>query len=308
MAFNGVMFHHFHSDAHPVSQGSISAEELDELIDFVAERRSILAAAEYAERASLGTLRDNDTCLTFDDALRCQVDVAQPVLESRGLTGFFFVYSSAFTGDPDPLEIYRHFRTSCFESVDDFYREFHEVVGDLFPGSNDAVHDQFESSSYLSEFAYYSVSDRRFRFMRDEVLSKEQYKCAMAALMDRHVYSAAAVAEALYMHTEDVTELASRGHLVGLHSDTHPTSLPSLDRDEQLREYATNFRVVSQITGVEPTWMSHPCGKYSDATLNILRDLGITLGFRSSMAITTAPSMLEVPREDHANLMRELRA
>jgi hypothetical protein len=54
--------------------------------------------------------------------------------------------------------------------------------------------------------------------------------------------------------------------------------------------------------------MSHPCNSYNDATLVILRELGIVLGFCSNMLRPIAPSPLEYPREDHANLLKRLAA
>src|SRR4051812_1212306 len=103
------MFHHFHGGAHARGQGAISAQQLDELLDFVGAGR-ILPALEWQERSTRGTLAPDDLCITFDDALRCQVDIALPVLESRGLTAFWFVYSSVFEGVRERLEIYRHVR------------------------------------------------------------------------------------------------------------------------------------------------------------------------------------------------------
>ena len=55
--------------------------------------RNILPADEWMARATSDRLDENDLCLTFDDALRCQYDVALPVLEKYGLTAFWFVYS-----------------------------------------------------------------------------------------------------------------------------------------------------------------------------------------------------------------------
>jgi hypothetical protein len=52
--------------------------------------------------------------------------------------------------------------------------------------------------------------------------------------------------------------------------------------------------------------MSHPCNSYNTTTLEVLRELGITLGFRANMA-GGFDSRLERPREDHANLMRTMK-
>jgi len=74
------MFHHFHSDKHQTGQGSLSAEDLDEMIGHLDPER-ILGAGEWMDRAKKNNLGENDLCLTFDDALRCQYYVALPVLK-----------------------------------------------------------------------------------------------------------------------------------------------------------------------------------------------------------------------------------
>src|ERR1700712_3764530 len=126
MPAHGVMFHHFHSSIHPAGQGSISGEELSRLIESIRPER-IVPAREFLLRAERQQLHPNDVCLTFDDNLRCQYDVALPVLRRFGLTAFWFVYTSVLQGNSEPLEIYRAFRTVHFASIDDFYAAFFEA-------------------------------------------------------------------------------------------------------------------------------------------------------------------------------------
>ena len=70
MTAHGMMFHHYHDNCHPVSQGSISAEQPDAMIDYLGRER-ILSADVWLEKAVNNALSDDDLCLTFDDALRC---------------------------------------------------------------------------------------------------------------------------------------------------------------------------------------------------------------------------------------------
>ena len=112
---HSVMFHHFHGDKHPVGQGSLSAIEFEEMIDWLLSRHQMLDANEYIEKLEQKTLGNAEICLSFDDALRCQFDIALPILERKKVKAFFFVYSSPLMGEPDPLEIYRYFRTTNFQ-------------------------------------------------------------------------------------------------------------------------------------------------------------------------------------------------
>jgi hypothetical protein len=52
--------------------------------------------------------------------------------------------------------------------------------------------------------------------------------------------------------------------------------------------------------------MSHPCGNYNIDTLQILKSMNIEIGFRSDSSVTDIKSSLEIPREDHTNILREM--
>src|SRR5690348_4468616 len=121
----GIMFHHFSDAVHPRGQGAISEDDLVCMIRFLG-RENILDAPEWMDRALAGRLGEDEVCLTFDDALRCQYDVAAPVLADFGISGFWFVYSSVFEGGLEPLEIYRYFRTVAFPDIDAFCDAFFE--------------------------------------------------------------------------------------------------------------------------------------------------------------------------------------
>ena len=53
--------------------------------------------------------------------------------------------------------------------------------------------------------------------------------------------------------------------------------------------------------------MSHPCGNYNQMSLSVLKKLGIRIGFLSNMNIKKIRSSLEVPREDHTNILMKMK-
>ena len=80
-----------------------------------------------------------------------------------------------------------------------------------------------------------------------------------------------------------------------------------LNEDEQRYEYKSNHAHLTSLLGEPPAVVSHPCNSYNQTTLRILRSLGVKVGFRANMAIGFS-SELELPREDHANLVRRVAA
>lgn len=301
MPAHGIMFHHFHGERHPPVQGSMSAAELAELIQFVGRER-LRPAREWLGRALHGSLEEGDLCLTFDDNLRCQYDVALPVLRDFGITAFWFVQTSVLEGNLERLEIYRTFRTRCFETVEAFYESFYEV---LDPHELLRALARFDPTSYLADYPFYSDADREFRYVRDELLGPERYMDAMDRLIAARGQTLAGLAEGLWMTPGQLCGLHAEGHVIGLHSHTHPTRMAELPVDVQRNEYQQNHRFLASLLGAPPTVVSHPCNSYGGRTLAILQRLGVQVGFRANMVLWEH-GPLEYPREDHANVLREM--
>jgi len=307
MSAHGVMFHHFHGDDHPVGQGSISGEQLHGIIRSLGRGR-ILPAHEFLDRAIANRLHSHHVCLTFDDNLMCQYDVAVPVLEEFGITAFWFVYTSVMQGNIERLEVYRHFRTTQFDTVDDFYAAFFVRLHESpFGGVAEKCLAKFDPQLYLAAFPFYSDADRRFRYVRDDVLGPSAYGQVMDEMMRCAGYDVRTAAGSLWMGNPEVRSLHESGHVIGLHSHTHPTRLERLNEDEQRYEYKSNHAHLTSLLGEPPAVVSHPCNSYNQTTLRILRSLGVKVGFRANMAIGFS-SELELPREDHANLVRRVAA
>ena len=116
------MFHHFHDDGiHKKSQGSIDKDDFYKMINFIG-KNNILDAEIFFEKLKNKKLKETEVCITFDDALKCQIDIALPVLEELKIKSFFFVYTSVFEQKPDNLEIFRYFRVNYFKNINEFYK------------------------------------------------------------------------------------------------------------------------------------------------------------------------------------------
>ncbi len=312
--FHGLMFHHFHDDGvHTKGQGSISKDDFYKLINFV-DRKNILDADVFFEKFKENKLKENEVCLTFDDAIKCQIDVALPVLEDLKIKSFFFVYTSMFEGKPDNLEIFRYFRMNYFNSVNEFYINFYKVLDKDLNGflkkNKDAINNK------KIKFPFYTVEDIRFRLIRDVYLTKNEYEKNMNLMMKETSFQPKEYYSRLFFAKKDLKQLDSLGHLIGLHSHNHPTLLENLSYDEQKLEYENCISIISKIINKsknEIKFMSHPCGSYNSNTLEILKKLGIELGFKQIMTIEPGKGMkkinnsfLEIARQDHAEIVKRM--
>lgn len=299
----GVMFHHFYSEKHPRGQGAISSTEFEQMINWLEEKFTILSPDDFINGFERKALKSGQICLTFDDSLLCQFDVALPVLESKNLSGFFNVYSSAFSGNPDPLEIFRYFRTVAFETMEDFYSIFFEHLNDSIPESYKEGTIAFQDQvNYLENFPFYTSEDRKFRFFRDRILGKDAYNSHMQDLIEIYKFDVSSIPERVFMSTQQLMSLRNSGHKIGLHSDTHPTEIAALSSSAQKLEYSTNSNFLLSKVGIKAESMAHPCGSYNLDTIDILRDLEVRIGFGSSMNANKWGSEFEIPREDHMTI------
>lgn len=305
MAF-ALMLHHFQNAEHEFGQGALTAEQFAHMLEWMG-LEYFLEPDEWIERAVAGKLREYDRCLTFDDALLCQYDVALPVLDAMNLKAFWFVYSSVFKGSVEKLELYRYFRTTAFPNIDTFYDKFFDHVrrselSDIF---NSGM-SQFDTNTYLSAFSFYTYKDKQFRFVRDKVLGPNRYFGIMDDMISKMPgFSVEASAKNLWMNDSHLVHLTSTGHKVGLHSYSHPTEMAALSASDQRAEYTRNAEHLSGVLGTKQDCASYPCGSYNDDTIPILRDLGVKIAFRSDMR-TGLGTVYELPREDHSHIAMKM--
>ena len=309
------MFHHFHDGdgIHTKSQGSIDKDDFYKMINFIG-RNNILDADIFFEKFKNNKLKEKEVCLTFDDSIKCQIDIALPILEELKIKSFYFVYTSMFEGKPDNLEIFRYFRMNYFNNVDEFYNSFYQVLDkDLktfFEDNND------KNKATKIKFPHYSIEDIKFRLVRDIFLTKSQYEETMLLMFKEKKLNYKDFFKKLFFQKDDLKTLDSLGHLVGLHSHNHPTLLEKLNYDEQKDEYEKCLSSISNILDKpknEIKYMSHPCGSYNKDTLEILKELGIELGFKQIMTIEPEKGMkkinnsfLEIARQDHADIYKRM--
>lgn len=308
---HGIMFHHFHDRKHYQGQGSISQENFENILNFIGLDR-IINPDEWMRRLDAGRLKDKDLCLTFDDGLLSQFDIALPVLEKYNLRGFWFIYSNVFEGQLNKLEIYRVFRSKFFKNVDSFYSVFFDkIFGSKFKNRAKTATKEEDVKKYNENYPFYTANDIRFRFIRDRVLTLGEYETIMNSIIKEHNVNTADLSKNLWMSDGDLAYLNNRGHIIGLHSYSHPTVLANLSFEEQMEEYRRNYDHIKHICGKPPIAMAHPVNSYNDDTFKVLNQLGIRCGFRSNMFPKIEGNKLnsnkyEIAREDHSNITKPI--
>lgn len=302
---HGIMFHHFFNSNHPKSQGAISEDQLVQIIEYIGKQQ-ILTPEEWLDRANNEGLEKSDICLTFDDGLLCQYEIALPVLEHYKIKAFWFIYSSVIEGNIEMFEVYRKFRTVMFSSIEEFYLNFFKILEQSsYKKKVIKALDRFVGKKYLTDYSFYTNNDKKFRYIRDKILGPTSYNLIMKSMLKKYQIDVSKFSTDLWMQKQHLCKLQDSNHIIGLHSHTHPMAMAELSKEKQKFEYETNYRILYKILGKSPKTMSHPCNSYNKTTLRILKDLGINIGFRANMAKAIL-SPLEYPREDHINILTKI--
>lgn len=78
-----------------------------------------------------------------------------------------------------------------------------------------------------------------------------------------------------FLSASQVQELASRGHIIGPHSHTHPERMSALCVDEIIKEWAISQKMLEGLLGYKPQYASVPNGYKSKAVLLAMNNEGI---------------------------------
>ncbi len=309
------MFHHFHDNKkHKKTQGSISGKSFKRIINFIG-KKNILDADIFYKKFSQKKLKKKDVCLTFDDAIKSQIDVALPVLKKLKIKAFFFVYSSIFENKPDFLEIFKYFRNNYFKNENEFYDAFYKYLNtDL---KKFFLKNKNKMNKKKKFFPFYSLQDIKFRLVRDNFLSKKKYINIMKKMMKDKKFNYLKVNNRIFFSKKDLVRLNKLGHIVGIHSHSHPTVINNLSYRSQKYEYSKCLQIVSKILKSSKSKiysMSHPCGNFNKNTLKILDKLDLKLGFKNNMEINENKKIKNalynkflINRENHTNITRMMK-
>ncbi len=303
-----IMFHHFHNyKKHIKTQGSFDKDQLYKLIKKI-EVKNILSPNDFFYKTKNNTIKNYETCITFDDGIKSQFDVAYPVLKDLKIKSFFFIYSSIFEKKINLLELNRYFREVYFNKIDQYYSSFYEVLYKEINKNTIRKILNKNKKIFLKQkkiWKFYSISDLEFRFIRDRVINKSKFEEISINLFNKNRFNYKKLNKNIYINKKNLEILSKDENVIGLHSHTHPTNFDKLSYKKQLQELRKNKQILERITKNDVYSMAFPLGRFNGNTLKILKKLGIKIAFLSQPNIKKK-NLYKISREDHTILYKKL--
>jgi peptidoglycan/xylan/chitin deacetylase (PgdA/CDA1 family) len=251
--------------------------------DFEAELRALAGAVELVSRdaviaAAAGeeALPQHACLVTFDDGLRCQLELAVPVLERLGIPFVVFVCGLPLA-EGRALRVHKihalRERISDAELLVLVQAELGEPVADL-------------EERAAARYRYDTPAAAQVKYLVDVALTGEERERFVDRLFGE-AFDEAAFCRELYLSAAQLEQLEREHGAVGAHSYDHGY-LALMDAATLADDLARNVAALRQATGVAPRAISYPYGTplaVSRAVATAAEDAGFRIGFTMERAL-----------------------
>jgi peptidoglycan/xylan/chitin deacetylase (PgdA/CDA1 family) len=191
-------------------------------------------------------LPDRACVLTFDDGLRCQYDLALPVLQRLGAPAIFFVPGSPL-GEGRVLKVHKLHALRERLTDDELQAR---LPGDLPEVSPAAAQEHYR---------YDTPAAAALKFQLNIRMPPDRRRELVDSLFAAEFPDESALAEELYMNRDQVAALEREHHAVGAHSYSHQP-LATLSNGELEGDLERVTRLLEEVTGSRPRAFSYPYG------------------------------------------------
>jgi peptidoglycan/xylan/chitin deacetylase (PgdA/CDA1 family) len=225
----------------------VTTTRLAEQVELLAHSYELVTRDELlAAVAGDGELPDQACVLTFDDGLRCQVELALPVLERLGAPAIFFIPGRPLA-ERRVLEV--HKLHALRERIPDEQLRA-RLPADLLEVSADEAQ---------AHYRYDSPEAAGLKFLLNIRLQADRRREIVDALFAEEFPDEGSFAKELYADAAQVAELEREHQAVGAHSYAHQplATLSAEELDADLRQVT---EVLREATGAAPRAFSYPYG------------------------------------------------
>ena len=152
----------------------------------------------------------------------------------------------------------------------------------------------------------YSKNEIIFRILRNDILKKNEFEKIMNEMIILKKTNFKKISKNLWMNNNHLKSLYKSGHEIGLHAYDHPYDLKNMSYKEQYSQLNKNYKHIKSIINYKPISIAYPNGSFNKVTIDILKKMGVKIGFCSNMKNIISNNNLKnffFPRMDHFKLL-----
>lgn len=299
----GVMFHHFNDKKNFIkSPGSINLNQFEKIINFI-KVKNIFSADKFSIKKNKNYLEKKQFFLTFDDGLKSQL-LTLKILKKHSIKAFFFINSKYIDSDKISPELIRYFIYIHCKGMKKFFKVFSKScnlnLNTFFDNKKNEI------KKYQSKYKFYSIEDIKFRIIRD-YLDSSKFNSIIKKIMVQKYFNKNKIIKKLYMSKKDLLRIHKMGHIIGLHTHSHPMNIAKLSIRQIKKEFNQNNNTLKKIirSNEDIKSMSYPRGISDIKTKKILKEMGVKIGF-SNILNKKNRSNLEISRINHKYILQKI--
>jgi glycosyltransferase involved in cell wall biosynthesis/peptidoglycan/xylan/chitin deacetylase (PgdA/CDA1 family) len=298
-----LMYHRVAEESFDPWGMAISPANFADQLEWIADHRTVVPLAEFAECNRAGKLPRNAIALTFDDGYACNAAVAVPLLEHHRIPATIFV-------SPTLIDLGREFWWDELQRIVWYARDGvlrldgHEVrVGEAQPDDDRWPFRQPPRTA--RQHAYHRLWSMLYERRPPELAEsmRRLREQAQIPASPRESHRPLTPREARVVRSELID--------FGSHALTHP-SLPLLTTQEKAREIGDSVARCAELTGVEPRSFAYPYGNLDTESQRLVEQAGFLCACKADGSFVTRRSnRFALPRIfvgnwDSARLARHL--
>ena len=283
------MYHYVRELAHspyPRIKGR-TVEAFEEQLEYIAKHYTFITIAQLLSSLSDpdSSLPSNAVVLTFDDGYLDHYTNVFPILESKGIQGFFFPVSASTTGG-QVLDVNKiHFVLASMPDPDVLAAEVFELIDEC--RSNYALDsNDYYFRTHARESRLDTANVILLKRLLQTVLPTEARARISDQLFRRHVTDdESSFAKGLYMDLDHLRHMRSKGMYVGSHSHSHGW-MDSMSQEIQTSEIESSLVLQQDLRCAPQQWgFAYPYGAYNDTLLSLLSEKGCKFGLTTRVGI-----------------------
>ena len=297
----GILFHHFNQNKkYYDSPGSL---DKNKFFKFIKKYKDLITRPEKF----LKETNNKKICLTFDDGLKCQYDIALPILEEFKIKSFFFVFTYPHEKTDLTIETIRYFRYKYFLNQKLFYKTLFRNIEDVKSVKLNKLNLFNEKiiSHYKKHSPYYNLLDIKFKILRDNFLTNLEYNQIIASMIKQKKIDLKKLNKKLYMSKKEIKKISDLNHMVGLHSHYHNHKIHEHSYMQEFKDYKKNKLILEKIIKKKIITCSYPFGNFTINSEKILKKLKIKYAFcknNKTKLINKKEKNLYLPRQNISNI------